>query len=112
MLYLLKGKYFEEGYYEFPTVICGFTSGAIAKEIEYILKEYLTKYDADITSPNDYFEILKNNYEEIIQKFSKCLNSELKATQLWNKLRLYCREYPRDWKEYGPWFKAYEISEF
>lgn len=112
MLYLLKDKYFEEGYYEIPMVICGFTSGAMAKEIEYILKEYLIKYDIEINSPNDYFEILKNNHKEIIQKFSKCLNSETKAIQLWNNLKLYCREYPRDWKEFGPWFKAYEISEF
>ena len=113
MLYVMKDKYFEEGYYEIPTIICGFTSGAIAKEIEFILKEYLVKYDSEITTPNDYFEILRNHKDDIIQKFSKCLKSDTKAKQLWGKLRInYCNGYPRDWKQLGPWFKTYEINEF
>lgn len=113
MLYLLRDKYFEEGYYETPTIVCGFTSASKAKDIENVLKYYFVKYDSEIQNPNDYFDILKANKKEIVDKFISILGSESEGKRLFSTLRIgHCYEWPMDWKIYGPWFKTIEISEF
>jgi len=114
MLYVLKDKYYEEGVYPVYRTICGFISGSKAKNIEYILKNYLEKYDSEINAPNDYFTILRNNKDEIINKLSKVFNSKSEAIQFFNSLQTdnHIYEYPRDWKTEGPWFVAKELKEF
>ena len=113
MLYILQDKYFVEGYYEEKAIVCGFISGSKAKDVENVLKYYLVKYDSEINSPNDYFDILKEHKEEIARKFSSILESEIEGKKLYSKLRIgRCYEWPIDWKSYGPWFQVREISEF
>lgn len=114
MIYVLQDKYYEDGVYECKKNICGFTSGKIAKEVEYILASYLHLYNDGISSPNGYFDVLKANKEEIIEQLSIVLGGNIrKANLLFKKLNLSpVREWSNRWKEDGPWFKVVELSEF
>lgn len=111
MLYLLQDKYYSEGVYPSYIPICGFTSSQKAKEIEYMLGEYLTKNT--IFTPNDYFDILTLNESNIVLKLTKILGNETAAktlVQYFVNKEIY--EYPKDWKSDGLWFKTKEIKEF
>lgn len=113
MIYVLQDKYYEEGYYECKRNVCAFTSGYVAKEIEYILASYLHTYNKCIETPNGYFDVLKANKEEIISSFAKVLGNEAQAALLFKKLRIgRIHEWSTRWKEDGHWFKTVELSEF
>lgn len=115
MIYVLQDKYYEEGYYEHKKNICAFTSAKIAKEIEYILASYLELYKDCIETPNGYFDVLKANDSDIIEKFAKVFNNDYKkAKLLFDKLNVnrHIREWYSMWKEDGLWFKTIELSEF
>ena len=114
MIYVLQDKHYEEGYYECKRNVCAFTSGYVAKEIEYILASYLELYKDGIETPNGYFDVLKANKEDIIEKFLLVFEGDLnKAKLLFKKLNIdrHIREWYSKWKEDGPWFKAVELSE-
>jgi len=114
MLYLLRDKYYNEGYYDTYHNLCGFTSAEKAKAIESCLASYLHKYDDEIKTPMDYFSILREHSNEILEQFSKILGSKIEARKLYNKLpiqREYMEFYSK-WKNDGNWFTTIEISEF
>lgn len=115
MIYVLQNKYYEEGYYEIRKNVCAFTSASVAKEVEYILASYLDLYKDGVETPNGYFNVLKANREDIIEQFTKVFKGDSKkAKALFEKLNVntHIREWHRDWKNDGPWFKTSELSEF
>ena len=80
-----------------------------------MLNGYLVKYADCIISPNDYFNVLKEHKNEIIETLTKLFESEHKAKNFYKLLGIDTKcinQYPTDWKNEGPWYKTYELKEF